>query len=419
MPSTPQEKLQELKDLVQRHETWRENTLNLIASENALSPAVRSALVNDWLGRYADFTGRDLSDRRYQGTRFMVEIEEMVVSLVKSVFKADFVEIRATAGHLAGVAVLMGLCQPGDTILELGRSSGGHREASKTNLPSLINLNTRFLPFDGERYNIDVEATEDLIRETRPKLVILGSSNFLFPHPVRKIKNALETHCPEGHLIYDASHVLGLIAGGEFQDPLREGADLVFSSTHKTFPGPQGGIIFTNREALIHPVSEAIYPALVTNHHSFRMPALAAALLEMQVHGKDYAKQVIENAQALGSALSDEEIPCVCVDGRYSQSHTVLVKSQSFGPNQALARRLEDANIICTASGLPESQGGAALRLGVQELTHHGAGPADMKHVAGCIADVLHERLDLESVRHKVANFSSRLGSIYYTFERT
>ncbi len=419
MTPTPKEKLQKLKDLVHNHETWRENTLNLIASENALSPAVRSALVNDWLGRYADFTGRDLSDRRYRGTRFMIEIEEMVVSLVKSVFDATFVEIRATAGHLSGVAVLMGLCQPGDTILELGRSSGGHREASKTNLPGLIDLDTQFLPFDGDRYNIDVEAAADLIRETQPRLVILGSSNFLFPHPARKIKDVLETHCPEGHLIYDASHVLGLIAGGEFQDPLREGADLVFSSTHKTFPGPQGGIIFTNREELIHPISEAIYPALVTNHHSFRMPALATALLEMQVYGKDYAKQVIENAQALGSALSSEEIPCVCVDGRYSMSHTVLVKSRSFGDNKDLARRLEEVNIICTASGLPESQGGEALRLGVQELTHHGASPADMKEVAACIAAVLHQRLDLESAKQKVADFTSRLGPIYYTFERT
>jgi glycine hydroxymethyltransferase len=416
--ATPNENLKKIRDLIQAHENWRENTLNLIASENALSPTVKSLLINDWLGRYADFTKRDLSDRRYQGTRFMVEVEELVVSLAKSVFGAEFVEIRATAGHLAGVAVLMGLCQPGDTILELGRSGGGHREASKTNLPGLIQLNTQFLPFSGEQYNIDVEATVALIRNTQPRLVILGSSNFLFPHPIRDIKEALETHCPQGLLIYDASHVLGLIAGGAFQDPLREGADLVFSSTHKTFPGPQGGLIFTNQKALIQPISEAIYPALVTNHHSFRMPALAAALLEMQVHGNVYAKNIIRNAQALGAALSAEQVPCVCVNGTYSKSHTVLVKSKSFGNNKTLASALEDANIICTASGLPESLGNEALRLGVQELTHHGAPPEAMKTVAECIADVLHHRLDSEAVRRKVTEFTNSLGPIYYTLER-
>jgi glycine hydroxymethyltransferase len=405
-----------VKQMVEKHAAWRRQSLNLIASENALSPAVRRALDNDWLGRYADYTGRDLNARRYRGVRYITEIEKTVEVMAKRIFQADYVELRPIGGHLAGVGVLMGLCRPGDVVLELGSSSGGHREATKTCIPKLIDLDVRFLPFNGERYNIDIPATAKLIEETRPRLVILGSSNFLFPHPVREIKKILEGTHPHGLLIFDASHVLGLLAGRGFQDPLAEGADVVYSSTHKTFPGPQGGIIFTNRGDLIEVISQAIYPALVTNHHAFRMPALAIALAEMEVFGERYTHQICANAQALGAALEAAGIPCVRVDGIYSRSHTVLARVAQFGTSPEIALRLEEADIICTGTSLPEAQGSEGIRLGVQELTHHGANEADMLTVAELIADVVLVRRLTKEVTKDVHAFTGRLRTVRFTW---
>jgi glycine hydroxymethyltransferase len=415
MRAIPNE-IRQIHRLVEEHTTWRKSKLNLIASENTLSPAVSEALMNDWLGRYADFTGRDLDARRYKGTRYIVEIEKVVEALVKRVFHAEYVELRPISGHLAGAAVLMALCQPGDVVLELGRDSGGHREASKLAIPALMNLDVKFLPFDGIRYNIDVPATTELIVKTKPRIIILGSSNFLFPHPVQELKHVLLDANPSGILVYDASHVLGLLAGGEFQNPLAEGADLVFSSTHKTFPGPQGGIIFTNRADLIEPISDAVYPALVTNHHPFRMPALAIALAEMEIYGTSYARQICMNAQALGSALESEGVPCVKVDGCYSRSHSVLARVADFGKGSAIADRLETADIICTAMSLPEAQGGEGIRLGVQELTHQGATETEMKQVAVLIADVILERRPIRKVHESVHSFTGQLNQVLFSF---
>src|SRR5690606_35800889 len=150
------------------------------------------------------------------------------------VFGATEVELRAISGHVAGLAVIMGLCKPGDTVLELAGADGGHRMAAKAIESPLIDLRVLAFPFDADACNIDVDATCALIAREKPRLIIVGASNFLFPVPLEPIARCIAEHSPDSVLVYDASHVLGLIACGVFQDPLREGADLIFGSTHKT-----------------------------------------------------------------------------------------------------------------------------------------------------------------------------------------
>ena len=404
---------EQILQLVQAHTDWRQSTLNLIASENALSPTVRRALDNDLVQRYADYTGRDLTARRYQGNRYMIQIEQQAQELARQVFGASEVELRPISGHVAGAAVLLGLCQPGDAVLEPGRDAGGHREGGKLIAGTAIPLKIQYLPCDAARYNIDVEAALRQIAETRPRAVILGSSNFLFPHPVAAIKAALP---PETILIYDASHVMGLIAAGRFQNPLAEGADVVFGSTHKTLPGPQGGIIFSNRADLMDAIGAAAYPALVTNHHPFRIPALALTLLEMQQWGAAYADQIIANAQALGAALEAEGVPCVKVDERYSQSHTILACVSRFGKSAEVAQRLEDANIITTAAHLPELWGVEGIRIGVQEITRLGATEAEMPCIARWVAQALTGSAEAASIAGEIREFTISLGPIRFTW---
>jgi glycine hydroxymethyltransferase len=405
-----------LSQLVAMHEAWRGRTLNLIASENALSPAVRAALHSDLVQRYADYTGRDLAARHYRGNRYIEQIEREAARIARETFRVEHVELRPISGHVAGAAVLLGLCRPGDLVLEPGRDGGGHREGGKLATSSLVPLDIQYLPFDPVRYNVDIAATMRLIDERRPRLVILGSSNFLFPHPVSAIAEALDLY-PDTLLVYDGSHVMGFLAAGRFQDPLREGADLVFGSTHKTLPGPQGGIIFSNHGDLMEAIGQATYPALVTNHHPFRIPALALALLEMQQWGSAYADQMAANAQALGAALEAEGVPCLCVEGCYSQSHTLLACVGRFGSGAAIAERLEGAGIITTAAHLPEYWGGEGIRIGVQEITRLGAVEESMAMLAAWIAQVVTGARDPAAVAEETASFAGVLGPVRFTWD--
>ena len=410
----PNPRLDLVLDLVRRHEVWRSDTLNLIASENVISPAVRRALDSDLEGRYADYPGRDLRERRYRGNRYIAEIEEHAAAIAREVFRARHVELRPLAGHLAGLAVLMGICRPGDVVLEIGRDGGGHREAGRFTASPLVQLTVQYLPFDGARYEIDVPATLDLIAAARPRLLILGSSNFLFPHPVRELVDAV--HAVDGYVAYDGSHVMGFLAANRFQQPLEEGADVVFGSTHKTFPGPQGGIIYGNDEGVMERVSGALVPALVTNHHPVRMPAMAVALLEMKEFGTAYVEAIQANSQALGEALAHEGVPAVCVDGVYSESHCLLVRVADFGSAAEIAQQLEAAGIITTSTLLPSAQGVEGIRIGVQELTHRGAGIGEMTDVARLVADAVARRRAPSAIAKDAAAIAASLASVSYTF---
>ncbi len=407
-----------IEGLVASHENWRRECINLIASENVLSPAVRRYLSSDLVQRYGDYTGRDLAARRYQGNRYIVELERTVNQLACEVFGAAHVELRSLSGHIAGTAVLMGLTEPGDTILELGRDGGSHRQAGRVATPSLIDLKTHFLPFDPYRYNLDLDRAIAMIDELRPRMVILGSSNFLFPHPVREISAALKRH-PGAILVYDASHVMGFLAAGRFQNPLAEGAQIVFGSTHKTLPGPQGGIIFSNDRELMERVTEAVSPSLVTNHHLFRFPALGLCLLEMQRWGAQYADQISANSQALGKALEARDIEMVSYDGCYSRSHTILARTARYGKGKDAAERLERANIILTYATLPEALGTEGLRIGTQEITRLGATEKDMEPLAQLIADVVTGRRSPEAVLPEAKAFAARFQQCRFTWDQS
>jgi glycine hydroxymethyltransferase len=341
----------------------------------------------------------------------------MVGELACRLFGARYAELRPLSGHIAGAGVLMGLCKPGDTVLEVGSDGGGHRMAAKLAESPLINLDVRFLPFATERWNVDLDATRALIEDLRPRLVILGSSTFLFPHPVRELAAAV--HAVEGGLLaYDASHVLGLIAAGRFQRPLAEGADVVFGSTHKTLPGPQGGLVLSNDEGLIDEITTAIYPALVTNHHLFRLPALGLALLELEQWGEAYADATIANARRLGAELARHGLPVAGAQDGYTRSHTLLVGTSSYGGSEETGAMLERAGIIVTAARLPAALGSAGMRIGTQEITRLGAVENDMVSLADLLAAAITQSTLSEALAPQVTAWASeRLGPCRYTWQ--
>lgn len=408
------EKVKEINSLLEQHNTFRGDCLNLIASENVPSPLVEGLLVEDLDQRYGNYSGIDLQARLYQGNRFIVEIEELAQKLAKQLFGAAYVDLRPLSGNIAGIATTFALGSPGDSALEV---HNGHQYALKlASSPLKISLESIEIPWDGVRSNIDLDGTVALIREHRPKLVTIGSGVFLFPQPIRELKEAMNRYCPDSYLIYDAAHVMGLIAGGRFQSPLAEGADVLISSTHKTLAGPQGGIILTNDRLLAERIGPAVAPLLESNHHLGRLPALAGTFLEWLACGGEHADAIISNAKALGQALHQRGIRLLGQELGFTESHTLIPIVDEFGESKAMADRLEACNIIAGGASVPPELGSHGLRIGVQEVTRRGMTGADVPEVADCIVDAL-KGDEQETVRQRVAALAGRFNGMRFTLE--
>ncbi len=399
----------EVRQALADQQSWRDQCWNMIASENVTSPAVEQLLSNDLSHRYGDYEGIDLDARKYRGNRVVVQLERRCHELACSLFGASHVDLRPLSGHLAGIAPLLALCRPGDTVLELNQECGGHRLAGKMVNCPLTKLETQPIPFDDDRFNIDVQRTLELVDREKPRFVIVGSSLFLFPHPITELRAGIDAIGSDTLLQYDGSHVLGLIAGKRFQQPLAEGADLITSSTHKTLGGPQGGLILTNSGAIAEAVGRALQPGLLSNHHLHRIPALCQTFLEWMEPGESIADRTVRCARALAEALSGRQIALVGAHLGYTGSHTVIIQAQHLGPAKQLAAELENANIIAGSCRLPGKLGPEGLRLGVQEMVRRGMLPEDTDEVAAVIASVLRREIPAETARRRVAAVASKI----------
>ena len=421
------EKVKEINSLLEQHNTFRGGCLNLIASENVPSPLVEGLLVEDLDQRYGNYSGIDLRNRLYQGNRFIVQIEELAQELAKQLFGAAYVDLRPLSGNIAGIATTFGLASPGDIALEV---HNGHQYAHKLASSSLeVSLQSIPIPWDGVRSNIDLDQTVALIQKHRPKLVTIGSGVFLFPQPVRELKEAMNQYAPDSYLIYDAAHVMGLIAGRRFQSPLEEGADVIISSTHKTLAGPQGGIILTNDRSVAERIGPAVAPLLESNHHLGRLPALAGTFLEWLACGAEHADAIISNAKALGQALHERGIRFVGQElgftrgirfvGQelgFTESHTLIPIVDEFGESKAMADQLEACNIIAGAASVPPELGVHGLRIGVQEVTRRGMTAADVPEVADCVVDALKGE-DFEGAKRRAIELAGRFNQMRFTLE--
>ena len=381
-PLRPDEE-RRLATLVRAHDRWRGTAVfNLLPSENAVSPAARKYLASDLAGRYtlpvsATLDGETV-DNSYTGTRYTDQVEALANAAATRLFRARFATTRPLSGHIAALSALVPLLPPRSRLLAIAPEEGGYDGYAPGYIPAVFGYTVRPLPADGPGHSVDAERAVATIRAERPQAVVLGQSFFLFPYPLREIAEAAHAH--DALVFYDASHVLGLIAGGEFQDPLREGADVVFGSTHKSFPGPQGGVLFTDREDLFAQLDPALVWRVFDNAHWNRIAGLAQTLLEMERCGREYAHTVVENAQHLGRALHDLDVPLVAEAQGFTRSHQLhldrarLRERHGLGVG-ALARRLEAQRLLIDLVG----------RLGTAEVTRLGLAPEDMPRLANLL----------------------------------
>jgi glycine hydroxymethyltransferase len=329
---------------VRAHHKWFSESLPLIASENITSPAVRQLLASDFGHRYAE--GK-VGHRLYQGVKYIDEVEQYAIDLALKLFKAEHVNVQPISGVNANIAAFFALSNVNDGLMALDTAHGGHISHGRKSVAGIRNFRIVKHPFDYEEMNIDSDAMVTAIYKERPKIVLFGASVFLFPHPVKEACDAARD--VGAAIVYDSAHVLGLIAGEQFQDPLREGVDVMTGSTHKTFPGPQGGIIFSTR-ALADAIDEAVFPGTVSNHHLHHVAGLAVTLVEMLEFGKTYAQQTVKNAKTLGAALYNTGFNVLCPEKEFTESHQIVL---DVGRASAKAVALEEANIITNKNLLP------------------------------------------------------------------
>jgi glycine hydroxymethyltransferase len=415
--------------LMKEHHDWFNKSIPLIASENIPSPAVREAIISDFGNRYAEgWPG----DRVYAGCTYIDQVEIICNDLAKKVFRAEFADCRATSGVVANLAIYAAFSNPGDYMMAASIPNGGHISHGKkehSGTAGLVHgLNIEHYPFSKEEMTIDVDATkrkiEEMIRNGKvPKIGMFGGSLFLFPHPVKELSNFMHDHGM--YVNYDGAHVAGLIAGGEFQDPLKEGADSMTMSSHKTLWGPQGGII-VSFEKRADAIKKAIFPGNTSSHHLHHVAGKAIALAESLEFGKDYAKQVIKNAKALAGALVEYGFRVLGEKRGYTASHQIAVDVSKFGDGGSVEKKLEKANIILNRQLLPgDIKAGrhymhpSGVRIGVPETTRLGMKEGEMKEIANFIKRVVVNMQDPNIVAKDVADFRKQFQKVQYTFDNT
>ena len=388
---------------LRKHEENRVKSLNLVASENVLSPLVKKALSSDLASRY--------SSEFYGGTSTARKVIKHAEDLARELYNCDFACVAPISGHLCDLAALNSLTSEGDTIALVSSDHGGY----PFDITS-FGRKMEFIPFDIDEWTLDYSQLDSFFSEKSPKLTILGASAILFPYAISEV---LEHINPTNQVVYDGSHVLGLIAGNQFQDPFREGIGILFGSTHKSFPGPQGGIVLGTDKSMFekivhqysiqtseHPFGQHKGTILVDNVHSNRIAALGLTLLEMIEFGAEYAGQVVKNSKTLGKFLIEKGYSVKTNRSQNtSDSHQILMK---FNGEKGLRikQQLENCGINLDAF----------IRIGTAEITRRGFKEKDMEVIADLIHRGIEGKEDTTVIKAEVSELCSTRDELEYCF---
>jgi len=315
------------------------------------------------------------------------------------------------------MAVYYSLTKPGDTILSLSIGNGAHLSMAGSLPKKMFKLNVVNIPYDHNNFNIDLQETILLIQKLKPKLLMLGGSVILFPPQLRKLAEC--AHSYGTIVVYDASHVGGLIAGKQFSSPYDEGADIVTMTTCKTIPGPQGAIIMSKKE-YSEALKKAVFPTLHSSHHLHETVGTVLALLELKEFGRKYAEHTIANAQYLSECLFKKGFDIINANGIYTKSHMLLMDVSKLGTGDDIERKLESARIIVNRNMIPSRVSSSftpsGLRIGTQEVTHLGMGLKEMEQISEIFSDLLFKNVSCIEIIDRVKNLRMDFPCVEYTF---
>lgn len=419
--ASPEEMQRTILEAVARNEEWRgRQCVNLLAPEAPTTPTVRALLATEVGTRAAEGHVGSVN-RWFAGTKYIDEIESLCIELLKQVFHARYADHRLVASMIGNMVVYASMAQPGDTIMTVAQPFGGHSSNRQDGPAGVRGLNIVDIPFDPTELTVDLDRFRAIAVEVRPKLVTLGLSMTLFPFPLREMREIVAEW--GGDIFFDGAHQLGLIAGGQFQDPLNEGAAVLTGSAGKTFSGPQSGVIVWNEERLTEPLTTAIFPVMAATHQVNRVAALAASAVDMLAYGQAYMAQIVRNAQALAAALERKGIPMLGSHKGFTQTHQAIADVRQFGGGLEVAQRLARANIITNKNLIPSDQPSdwdrpGGLRMGTIEVTRLGMREPEMEQIADFIARVLVDHRAPEMLVDDVTAFRGPYQTLYYCVEQ-
>ena len=415
------EKIQNLSQKIIENNNWRQReSFNLIPSETTPSPLVKMCEISDPSGRYAEHrTMKGEEIYFYQGIDFIRDVEEEARREFQRFFDCTEVELRTISGQMANEVVFKGLVrflnrdraqgQPMrkmKLVMNNALTKGGHlssqpmgalfnfvEEDPETGKENVIN----FPVLSENQYKPDLAKLGEILDQHKPELMVFGKSMFLYQEPVKFVHDVVKDWDVPPVIMFDMAHVLGIY--GAFQTPLSEGANVITGSTHKTFFGPQRGIIAGNfpkgspLRKLWLDIKGRAFPGSTSNHHLGTLLALLMAVYEMNEFKEEYQKQVRANAKAFARALKDTGIQ---VEGDekdgFTETHQVVIRVKAHGDGQEIARRLEENNIVTNYQALPDDETflkSSGIRMGVQEMTRFGMKEKDFEQLSGFIADVI------------------------------
>jgi glycine/serine hydroxymethyltransferase len=432
------DKVESLSERLTENNIWRQHeSFNLIPSESTPSLMVKMCEISDPAGRYAEhkrMKGQEVYF--YQGIDFIKDVEEEAQAELARFFGCTQVELRPVSGQMANEVIFKGMVrflnrgrpegQPSRKmrlVMNNDLNKGGH--LSSQPMGSLFNFVeedpetgkervVNFPVLEDNPYKPDPEKLAELLEANHPDLMVFGKSMFLYPEPVAFVADLVKDWERPPVIMFDMAHVLGLY--GAFQEPLADGANVVTGSTHKTFFGPQRGLIAGNfpkgsplRKLWID-IKGRAFPGSTSNHHLGTLVGLLMAAYEMNAFKEEYQQRVRANAKAFARALKDKNIE---VEGDesdgFTETHQVLIRIDRFGNGMDIARKLEDNNIVTNYQALPDDASflePSGIRMGVQEMTRFGMTEGDFDTLAGLISDlIVNGRAVKEEVRKYRQNF--------------
>ena len=404
-------------DLINKQDEWRDRCINLIASENVQSKKVRSFAGSDFTHRYAE--GHP-GERYYKGTNFIDQIESDLKLNLKNIFKCEHTEVRPISGTNSNEAIFSKFVNKEDIVMANSTPGGGHISHHRLGALGKFTKNIIDFPLTADGYHLDIEKTKDLINRIKPKMLVLGKSLFLFPEPIAELRDVCEQN--KTKIIYDGAHVLGLIAGKCFQDPLGDGALMVSASTHKTYFGSQRGLILSNMDdESWRKVDRGAFPGSSSNHHLGTLAQMALSTVEFMEFGDQYASQVIKNAKHLAVALEREGFCVAAKDFGYTESHQVALNVNEYGGGSLISTLLEQNDIILNMNMLPHEplknhNNPEGLRIGVAEMTRYGMNEPEMEKIAELMKEVVIEK---KSVKEEVNKLRDGYQDVKYSFDST
>lgn len=393
---------------------YEQDCFNLNPAGNAMNPRAEAFLAEGLGSRPSlGYPG----DKYEMGLEAVEQIEVITAELCAEIFQAKYAEIRVASGAMANLYAFMATCKAGDRIIVPPASIGGHVTHHTAGAAGLYGLEIHEAPIDAANFTVDPDGLRKLAHGLKPKLITIGGSLNLFPHPVKEVRAIADE--VGAKVLFDAAHLCGMIAGRAWSNPLSEGAHLMTMSTYKSLGGPAGGLIVSNDAGLARRLDQIAYPGMTANFDVAKSAALALTMLDWRQHGQDYAKAMVRVSKALADELGKVGMPVYSGAGGFTKSHQFALKAESYGGGQAASRKLRKANLLVSGIGLPVAAVPGdmnGIRLGTPEIVRWGVAEKDAKQLAAFIQKALAAN-DPSGLAAEVSHFRSRFNKLHYIIE--